>query len=370
MKDNISKKVSALGNDVLYISRRPWMAENGEYRWWDYLRRPPMDENALAAIQKSISGISNATISYTSSFKVKYIEQEVDGVVGYGVTDNFDKIQNVEIQNGRYLTPSEIDGGVYSAVIGNDVWNNLFPGGADPIGKVINFSGRKFTVVGVVKKSGANMAGFNFDNSVIYSFNIAKELNDTRSLDWDNDPVIMIKVRDKQMIEDIHDEVEGALRRERKVKPGDKDDFSINQLSQVSQRLDSIFAVIDFIGIIIGGFSLLVGSFGIANIMFVTVKERTKIIGLKKAIGARSRAILTEFLAEAVALCVMGGLIGIAIVLILSLGLTYGLDFHVTLSLKNFLLGVSISAAVGVLAGYIPARSASRLDPVVAIRSN
>ena len=156
----------------------------------------------------------------------------------------------------------------------------------------------------------------------------------------------------------------------RKVRPGQPNDFAINQLSQISKQLDVLFGTIDIIALIIGGFSLLVGAFGIANIMFVTVKERTKVIGLKKAIGARSRSILTEFLLEAVTLCITGGILGILIVLLLSLALTYGLDFHVTLSLKNFCIGIGISGLVGVLAGYIPARAASRLDPVVAIRAN
>jgi putative ABC transport system permease protein len=156
----------------------------------------------------------------------------------------------------------------------------------------------------------------------------------------------------------------------RKVKPGQKNDFAMNQLSQISARLDMIFDSINMIGAIIGAFALIVGAFGIANIMFVTVKERTKQIGLKKAIGARSTSILTEFLVEAVTLCISGGLVGIILVLILSLVITHAADFPITLSAKNFSLGIAISAAVGILAGFIPARSASKLDPVVAIRSN
>ena len=164
--------------------------------------------------------------------------------------------------------------------------------------------------------------------------------------------------------------MEGALRQTRKVKPAQGNDFAINQLSQITERLDIVFGTINVVGWVIAGFSLLVGGFGIANIMFVTVKERTKIIGLKKAIGARQGSILMEFLVEAVTLCVTGGLIGIIIVLLLSLLMNYGFDFPITLSVKNFFIGVSISAMVGVLAGFIPARTASKLDPVVAIRSN
>jgi putative ABC transport system permease protein len=165
-------------------------------------------------------------------------------------------------------------------------------------------------------------------------------------------------------------EVEGALRRVRKVKPGQANDFAINNLSQVSERIESVFGSLDVAGWLIGGLSLLVGAFGIANIMFVTVKERTKIIGLKKAIGARKASILWEFLLEAIVLCLIGGSAGIVLVLLMSLVLTYAADFHVALSVTNFFVGIFVSIFVGVLSGFIPARSASRLDPVVAIRSN
>jgi putative ABC transport system permease protein len=280
----------------------------------------------------------------------------------------FDKIQNIEIAKGRYLSFAEMDGGNNSVVLGDEVYKGLFPGGTDPIGSNVSFLGHKFTVVGIMKKVGQNMAGFDFDNSIIFPYYAAANFVDVRSLN--NDPFLAVKAKAGASVDEMKYEVEGVLRRERKVRPGQANDFAINQLSQVSERLDLVFGTIDVIAMIIGGFSLLVGAFGIANIMFVTVKERTKVIGLKKAIGARSRSILTEFLVEAITLCITGGLVGIIIVLLLSLGLTYGLDFHVTLSAKNFLIGISISALVGVLAGYIPARKAASLDPVVAIRSN
>ncbi|HXS37669.1 MAG TPA: ABC transporter permease [Flavipsychrobacter sp.] len=371
LQDNIRKSMATLGNDVIYVNRRPWIAENGEYKWWEYLQRPPMSTTELKAIQRNVGGVQYATLCYVdANLTLKSQDNELKNVAGYGVTANFDKIQNVEIQDGRYLSQSEIDGGVNSVVVGHDIYENLFSGHVTAVNKTIAFLGRKFLVVGVMKKVGKNMAGFDFDNAIIFSYNSVNSLVDTRSMDWGNDPIILVKVLPKANLEDAKLEIEGALRVVRKMRPGEKDNFAINQLSEVSQSLNAIFGTIDVIGLVIGGFSLLVGSFGIANIMFVTVKERTKIIGLKKAIGARRRSIMTEFLIEAVTLCILGGLIGIIIVLLLSLLMTYGLDFAVTLSLKNFLFGIGISALVGILAGIIPARSASRLDPVVAIRSN
>lgn len=368
MKNNIRKEMSALGSDVIYVGRWPWMDEGGEYKWWEFWRRPSMSPKELRAVQENVSGAQYATLCFTKrGIIVKNGDQELEGISGYAVTDYFDKVQNIEIAQGRYLSSSELDGGSNVAVIGHEVYTELF-GATNALGKTVSYLGKQFLVVGVMKKVGQDMAGFNFDEGVIFSYYAASAVLDTRSLG--SDPNLIIKVAEGRSPNDVKYEVEGALRKVRKVKPGEKNDFAMNQLSEVSQRLDMIFDSINMIGAVIGAFSLIVGAFGIANIMFVTVKERTKQIGLKKAIGARSRSILTEFLIEAITLCIAGGLIGIFIVLLLSLLLTYGADFPVTLSLKNFSLGIGISALVGILAGYIPARSASRLNPVVAIRSN
>lgn len=367
MEKNLRTSMSALGNDVIYINRKPWMPEAGEYKWWEYLQRRPMTENDLNAIRKNVNGIKYISIVSNDQVKVKYSDQEAEQVTLFAVSQDFDRIQNVEVERGRYLSSAELEGGNNIAVIGTELYKTLFTG--DPLNKTISFYGQKFTVVGVLKKAGQNMAGFNFDNAVIYPYNAAKSLTNLASMDWNNDPVILVKASDKTDVNEMKDEVEGALRASRRVKPGDKNNFSINQLSQVSERMDTIFKSVNLIGYIIGGFSLIVGAFGIANIMFVTVKERTKVIGLKKAIGARPRSILTEFLIEAITLCIAGGLAGIIVVLLMSLILTYGVDFTVTLSVKNFFTGIGISATVGILAGYIPARAAARLDPVVAIRS-
>ncbi len=369
MKNNIQTEMNTLGSDVLYLNRWPWMDEGGEYKWWEYWRRPGMSPTELRAIESQVPDAKLATLCLTlNNQTLKHEDLDVSSIVAYSVTTGFDKIQNIEIANGRYLSLSELEGGVNTVVIGDEVYKGLFPGNRNAIGNNIALGGKKFTVVGIMKRVGKNMAGFDFDNGVIIPYYAAASFVEARSFNYD--PVIVVQARKGVNIDELKYEVEGVLRRVRKVRPGQANDFAINQLSQVSERIEAVFGTIDVIAAVIGGFSLIVGAFGIANIMFVTVKERTKIIGLKKAIGARSRSILTEFLAEAVTLCIMGGLIGIVIVLLLSVLLTYGVDFKVTLSAKNFLLGISISAIVGVLAGYIPARSASRLDPVVAIRSN
>ncbi len=369
MKNNIKEEMASLGSDVLYINRWPWMDEGGEYKWWEFWRRPSMSPKELRAIQQQVPAAGLTTLCLTiNGLEVKYHDEEATGIMAYAVTPNFEKLQNIDVAQGRYLSLAELDGGQQVAVIGNEIYKTLFRGGIDPIGKHIAFKGRRFAVVGVLKDVGQNMAGFDFDAGIVIPYYAAATFTDPLSLN--NDPLLIVKAREGRSMLELKTEVEGALRGARKVKPGDPNNFAINQLSQITERLDLMFGTINVIGWIIAGFSLLVGGFGIANIMFVTVKERTKVIGLKKAVGARPASILMEFLVEAVTLCVTGGLIGIVIVFLLSLLLTYGLDFTITLSLKNFIIGVGISGLVGVLAGFIPARAASRLDPVVAIRSH
>ncbi len=369
MKNNIQKDMATLGSDVLYIGRWPWMDEGGEYKWWEYWRRPGMTPENVKAIQSQVPDVELVTMCLsTNRMTVKYNDLDASSIQGYAVLYGFDKLQTIDIMDGRYLSPNELDGGVNAVVLGYDVYRTLFPTSVSPLGKNVSFHGHKFTVTGIMKKAGQNMAGFDFDNSVIYPYYAAANFLEMRSLNYD--PFIAVKAANRKNLEDVKLEVEGVLRKSRKVKPGQPNDFAINQLSQVSKRIEMVFSTIDVVAWVIGGFSLIVGAFGIANIMFVTVKERTKIIGLKKAIGARSSSILWEFLLEAIVLCLVGGLVGIAIVLLLGLFMTYVADFHVTLSLANFFIGIFVSIFVGVLSGLIPARSAAKLDPVAAIRTS
>jgi len=369
LENNIRNNVASLGNDVIYINKWPWMDEGGEYKWWEYWRRPVVTSRELKAVQERGQSVRYAALCFTErNITAKHNENEISGITGYAVTDFFEKMQNFEVEQGRYLSPIELTGGNQVAVLGSEVYEELFPDKSNPLGRSCTFLGQRFSIIGILKRTGDNMAGFNFDRCVIFPYNTAAGILDVASLD--GDPLLMIKARQGINPDDMTYEVEGILRAYRKIPPGEKNNFSINKLSQITERLNSLFATIDAVGAIIAFFSLLVGGFGIANIMFVTVKERTKIIGLKKAIGARKSAILSEFLIEAVTLCVIGGLVGIIIVMLLGLLLTKAFDFPVTLSVKNFLYGISISGIVGILSGYIPARSAARMDPVVAIRSN
>jgi len=369
LKNNIQKEMSTLGSNVLYVNRWPWMDEGGAYKWWDYWRRPSMSQTELKALEHHINGVELISLCLPlNNLTIKHQSAEAEGVSVYAVTNNFEKLQNIELSVGRYLSPSELDGGVSTIVIGQQVYQNLFSGNIDPIGKSIIIKGRRFIIVGLMKKVGQNMAGFDFDNGLILPYQSIVGLFEVNSLSYD--PFLMIKAATGKDLVELKDELIGVLRRVRKVRPSLPNDFAVNQLSQVTERLDMLFGQINKIGWVIAGFSLIVGGFGIANIMFVTVRERSKIIGLKKAIGARSSSILLEFLIESITLSIAGGIVGVLLVLILGTIVTSFADFPIVLTLNNFILGIVISAFVGVLSGFIPARAASKLNPVVAIRSN
>jgi len=368
MERNIRKEVATLGSDVVYINRWPWMDEGGEYKWWDFLRRPSMGVKELKAVN-GLPHVQFATLCFSeNNLTIKNNQNELSGVNVYAVMPYFENTQNLEIVGGRYFSTTELEAGTACGVLGDKLYNELFPSQLNPIGTYVFYHGKKIKIIGLLKKMGQSMSGFDFDNGMLVPYYVTSSMLDLKSLQYD--PMLIVKASNEKSLEEMTYELTGVLRAVRKVKPTEANNFAINKLSQISDRLDTIFATINIVGFVIGGFSLIVGAFGIANIMFVTVKERTKMIGLKKAIGAPAATILMEFLTEAVILCLLGGLFGIIIVFLLSLLATYLADFEMVLTLKNIGIGTSISLLVGVLAGYIPAKKAAALNPVEAIRSH
>ena len=368
MERNIRKEVATLGSDVVYINRWPWMDEGGEYKWWDFLRRPSMGVKELKAVN-GLPHVQFATLCFSeNNVTIKNNQNELSGVNVYAVMPYFENTQNLEIMKGRYFSTTELEGGTACGVIGDKLYNELFPSQLNPVGTYVFYHGKKIKIIGLLKKMGQSMSGFDFDNGLLVPYYLTSSILDLKSLQYD--PMLIVKASNEKSLEEMTYELTGVLRAIRKVKPTEPNNFAINKLSQISDRLDTIFATINVSGFVIGGFSLIVGAFGLANIMFVTVKERTKMIGLKKAIGAPAATILMEFLTEAVILCLLGGLFGIISVFLLSLLATYLADFEMVLTLKNIGIGTSISLLVGVLAGYIPAKKAAALNPVEAIRSH
>jgi putative ABC transport system permease protein len=368
LENNVRSDLAALGDDVIFIQKWPW--EGGpDAPWWKYANRPLPEYKELKYIQEKVHTSSASAFAFSSNNKrVEYHDDYVEGVDFMAVTADYDKVQQVSIAGGHFFVGKENDGAANVAIIGANLWENFFGTAEAALGKVVSIGGRPTRIVGVLKKKGSSMLDIvNYDNVIMVPYKYGRTIVDERRF---ADPYILVKADPKHNIEEMKDELRGTMRAIRRLRPTVEDDFSLNEITSASNDLSSIFGKINIGGVFIAIFALIVGGFGIANIMFVTVKERTNIIGLKKAIGARRNVILMEFLMESVLLCVIGGGMGIVTVYLITLIVNSLSTFILTLSLANIILGLSISAFVGIIAGFIPAYSASKLDPVVAIRSN
>ncbi|WP_145673511.1 ABC transporter permease [Chitinophaga polysaccharea] len=368
LEHNIRKDLADLGDDVIYLQKWPW-GGNGEYAWWKYMNRPLPEYKDLKIIQDKVQSASYASFDFeVGGKKVEYGDDYMDGVNMMAVTHDFDQIQTLQIVGGRYFANGESNSGANVVILGYTVWDGLFPSAEAALGKMVKVAGRDVKVIGVLKKKGESMiGGLGYDNAIILPYRFARTIVDERRY---ADPYILVKAKSTVSMDQLKDELRGVMRAAHRLKPSEEDDFALNEISSANENLNSLFAAINGGGILIAGFALIVGAFGIANIMFVTVKERTNIIGLKKAIGARRAIILMEFLLEAICLCLFGGLLGLLLVYLLTVIINMSGSFEMILSPGSAVFGVSVSAIVGLLAGFIPAWVASKLDPVVAIRSN
>jgi putative ABC transport system permease protein len=272
----------------------------------------------------------------------------------------------MDISFGRYITNGEFNRGTNVIVVGNDIAEKLFGSPELAIDKEVVIRGKTAMIIGVIKKKGQQMiGGWNFDESIVIPYRFARSfMNELKA-----DPIILVQGKDNLSSKMLKDELTSTMRAVHKLSPTKEDNFSLNDINDFSESVSSAFAGLNIAGGIIGAISLIVGLFGVANIMFVSVRERTSQIGLKKAIGAKKRVILTEFLLESSFLCIIGGLIGLGLVFLLTQILSGALDFPVFISVSNMVATFVICLLVGVIAGIIPAYKASRMDPVVAIRS-
>lgn len=362
----IRDSIQSLGDHVVYVQKWPWTQPEGEteYPWWRYLNRPVPSLNEQKVIERKSQLAVASTFMIGSERTILYEDNAYDKVAVFGVSENFDQNWSFEIGRGRYFSPFESKNGANVVILGYDIANELFQG-KNPVGERIKLMGRKLTVIGVVLKQGEDMFGNSLDEKAIIPIQYAKGLFDIKSERVD--PAIIVKAKEGVAVDDLLAELEGILRVERRLKPAEDNDFALNQISMVQKQFDGLFGIIDMAGWLIGGFSILVGGFGIANIMFVSVKERTRIIGIQKALGAKRRFILWQFLFESVFLSLLGGSCGLLIIFILSLLANVVMDLGVQLTFLNIFKGVAISVVLGVVSGYIPSNSASKMDPVEAI---
>ena len=369
LQDNVMNSLDKLGDDVVYISKMPW-AENPEQNFWKYRRRPSPDYKDFEAIKRKVK--SAGLVNYNQFVGVrtaKWRSNSVERVYIGANTYDFMEIYNVELDKGRYLTPGEYHRGENKVLMGYDVAEQLF-GKIDPIGKKFKLSGRDMEVIGVFKKSGKDVINImNFDPSISISYELAKRIANVKNVfAWGAS--ISVKAEDGYTVDQLKDELTGVLRAQRRLKPKEDDNFALNTQSILAGLMDQLFGVLQGVGTIIGIFAIIVGMVSVANIMFVSVKERTNIIGIKKALGAKRSVILLEFLVESIILCILGGAIGLGFVFLLLKGLEDSMPFPVYVDIGNILFGVGLSIVVGILSGFIPAFRAAHMDPVVAIRQS
>lgn len=366
LENNIRSSISSLGDNVIYVAKMPWDFDPNQ-PWWDYIKRPQPDLNEFKMLKKQIANAEAIAMVLGGGATIKFENNSMNNVEGTGVTSEYNQIWDLKIKKGRYITDLESNSGRPVGVIGADVASGLF-GSTNPIGKKLKIKGRKLEVIGILAKEGESIMGQTNDRKIFMPLQFARNFYNLKSRN--SNAVIMVRAKDGVGNEELKDELTGVMRSLRKLKPKVKNDFALNEMSMLSQGFDAIFGVINISGFVIGIFSILVGGFSIANIMFVSVKERTSLIGIQKSLGAKNFFILFQFLFESVFLCLIGGAIGLFFIFLGTLVMTYIIDFPTTLGLSNILLGVGLSAGIGIIAGIIPSYQASRLDPVEAIRTN
>ncbi len=356
--------LSMIGYDVLYVQKWPW-ADNSN-TWWIYRNRRPMKTEYADQINRIIDDTPNSQLVTAVpqglwSASVKRGERQISSAFLMGTTDEYPLISTVDLQSGRFFNAIESKAARHVCVIGYDIADGLFPN-ENPIGKTLQVRNFQCVIIGVIAKQGKFLGLFSFDSQVIVPLGIFKKyVGNTQ-----NDRVV-VKVKDKKQIAEAKDELTGIMRRVRGLNPEAKDDFSLNEQQAFKSTLDPIKSGIALAGLFITGLSLFVGAIGIMNITFVSVKERTKEIGTRKALGARRRTILMQFLIEAVAICLIGGVVGV----LLAFGLSFALqaaNFPAEFSLSLVMSAMLASILTGVISGFAPAYSASKLDPVVALR--
>ncbi len=367
LEKNIIQSFEKLGNDVLYVDKWSWSEEPGT-NYWKYINRPNPSMEDFEAIQHKSKLMEAASLMVFMPGKtVKARTTYVEGSYMAGITEDYNKVVKFDCEEGRYFSNSDFQTGANVVVIGNSLAKALFPKD-DGIGKEVKVYGQYYKVIGILAPEGESLINvMPYDEAIFVVWNNAKKIVNVGQ--GSNVGTLMsVKSKSGVDIDELKYELASILRPVRSLRPKDEDNFSINKISILTNIVSSVFGMLNLAGIFIGSFSMLVGAVGVANIMFVSVKERTPLIGIKMAIGAKRQYILLEYLIEAVILCIFGGLIGVFLVWIILLGVSKAVSFEIEMSVFNILVGLILSIFIGLIAGIFPALKASRMDPVEAIR--
>lgn len=366
LQDGIIDSLSSFGSDMVFVRKMSMDPEDDFSKWWKFRSRPNVKYAEYEFLEKNAKTVEK--IAYRADFikPVKYQGNSFAKGACLGASPGWEMFHQGDMAAGRVLSESEVRNGTRVAVIGKEVATAIFPNGEDPLGKIVKVGGADLTVIGVFDKMGSNQMVdmINVDNAVVMPYKCVQTIVD---LDIFDGPIAIVPRKDVSY-EEFTSEIRTLLRQYRRLRPIQEDNFSITSMSFLVDEITEVFSLVNLIGWIIGGFSLLIGGFGIANIMFVSVKERTNQIGIQKALGAKRKVIVSQFLIESATLSLAGGFVGIMLVYIITLFLR-GTIFAVSLTLESVFIGMAISLVIGIVAGVAPALSAARLNPVDAINS-
>ncbi len=364
----IRDSLDSLGTNMIYVQKWPWAPPEGEteYPWWRYLNRPVPEVEETEEILRRSRSVENAAFLFGFSRTAQSGSDKIENVTILATTYGLLDVWDLKVEKGRYFTESEMNSGAPVALIGADIAEQLFLN-MNPVNRSIKIQGQKLLVIGVYEKKGQDAFGTSMDKNIHISTTKSFYMIDVRNRD--RGQTICVKGKPNVDPEKFRAELEGIVRTLHRLKPIEENDFALNEVSIVANQFDQFFVVFNMAGWIIGGFSILVGGFGIANIMFVSVKERTKIIGIQKSLGAKKYFILLQFIFEAIVLSVIGGIVGLLLIFIGTIVVSYVSEFTIILTIGNIITGLMISSVIGFIAGLMPARAAAKLDPVIAMNS-
>jgi putative ABC transport system permease protein len=367
MKSNMKATIDAIGSNVIFVEKWPWAPEEGkEFAWWEFLNRPSATLREYDKLKNRMRNVKSVSFSAAIQTRVEYLDNSAENMMLWGITEEFEQVRSFNIFRGRFLSGYEINSGRNFCVIGYTIADELFKG-VDPLGKKIKVQGKQLTIIGIFTREGKSiLGGGSLDKVVMIPVSFMAGMTDLK--DDQSRPQIWVKGTEGTQLSILREEIRSNMRSIRRLSPRSKDNFALNETSLLNAGIDNIFKVVNLAGWFIGIFAVLVGAFGIANIMFVSVKERTSIIGIQKALGAKSYYIILEVLYESILLSLIGGIIGLMLIYAGTL-IARARDYDIFLSAGNIILGIFISTTVGIIAGLMPAFSAARLNPVKAIAS-